>query len=86
MSFERLSYWLCVAVLAGLAAVYSLSLVAMLADGRVASFAKGVHRMIVFGSEPYAFTGALIPHLMLNGFFWYGAYWIWSSHIRSRDK
>ena len=83
-SYEKLAYWLCVAILAGLAAVYSLSLLAELMGGQISSFGKGARRVLVFGNDPYGFLGALMPHLMLNGFFWYGAYWIWFSHIRSR--
>lgn len=82
---EKLAYWLCVAALAAIAAVYSLGLLAMLVDGQIMSFGKGASRTLVFSNDPFGFVGALIPHLLLNGFFWYGAYWIWFSYIRRQN-
>jgi len=86
MPFERLAYWFCVVVLAGLGGIYSVSLASMLAEGRIYSFGKGSPRVFVLATAPYGFIGALIPHLMLNGFFWYGAYWVWFSYIRKKDR
>ncbi|MFG6432611.1 hypothetical protein [Roseateles sp. LYH14W] len=86
MPYERLAYWFCVVALAAMGGIYSVGLASMLAEGQINSFGKGSHRVIVWATAPYAFISALIPHLMLNGFFWYGAYWVWFSYIRKEDR
>lgn len=84
--YQRWACWFCVAVLAGLAALYTLSLAGLLLEGQVTSFGKGSHRLISFARDPYAFFGDLVAHLLLNGFLWYGAYWIWQTHLRGEHR
>lgn len=83
---ESLANWLCVAVIAGVAVTYSLSLASTLLDGQVTSFDKGTHRLISFANQPYAFISNLGAHLMMNGTIWYAAYWIWLTNIRKQGR
>jgi hypothetical protein len=83
---ERGANWLCVLVLAGVAAAYSLGLLGTLLEGQISSFGKGSHRLASFTREPYAFFSDLVAHLLMNGTIWYGAYWFWSTNVRGTGR
>lgn len=83
MSAEKLGYWLCAAILGGIASFLSLGLFFNFLEGRVLEFSKyGGKKEYLLSQDILGFCIATIPYFLMAGTFWYFAFWVWKNRIR----
>ncbi|WP_218366898.1 hypothetical protein [Acidovorax sp. sif0732] len=80
-----MGYWICIAILAALAAMSSLVVAHDVIEGAVQQFSKyGNGRVYHLSEDPGGFFGAIAGHVLFSGMFWWFAFWVWNWRIRGK--
>lgn len=83
MSVEKLGYWLCIAILGGIASLFSWGLFFNFLEGRVVELSRyGSKREYLLSQDTLGFYVATIPYFLMAGAFWYFAFWVWQNRVR----
>ncbi|MDP4073839.1 hypothetical protein [Acidovorax sp. A1169] len=85
---ERVGYWACLIIIAGIAALFTYGICVSLLDGVAQRWVKGGGGSLVFrAKDPVGFYAAQLPSLLIGGFFWYAVYWVYQTYLSaSRTK
>ena len=81
---EKTIYWCCVAILMFFGAVSCWGIFDAVILGRVESVSKsGGGIVYALAQDPAGFWSALAVYLLIAGFFWFAAFWVWRIRIRN---
>jgi hypothetical protein len=84
MSLDRFFNWCCVVIMLGFAGIYTWVLGLSLYEGDITKASKsGARRVFLLSHDPIGFWSEAAFQLLMAGFFWWAAFWIWRARIRA---
>lgn len=84
MSLDRFFNGCCLVIMLGIAGIYTWGLGLALYGGTVTRTSKSGARLVFqLSQNPIGFWSEATIQLLMAGFFWWAAYWIWRARIQA---
>ncbi len=84
MPLDRFFNWCCLVIMLGIAGTYTLALGLSLHAGDLTRTSKsGARQVFLLSQDPIGFWSEATFQLLMAGFFWWAAYWIWRARIQA---